>query len=375
VRDEAASGVSGGVVDGETRPVRIGIVGSGWRAEFFARLAALMPDQLTLVGAAVRIPERAEEITRRWHVPGYLSPGELAAKQQPDFVVTSVPWPVNPEVIATLVESGVRVLAETPPAPDEAGLRELWEQVGARRMVQVAEQYLLMPGHAARREIVARGLIGKATSVQVSSTHGYHAVSIIRGLLGVGFEPVRIVASRFTAPLVDPLTRAGWTGDETAKDAATTLATLDFGGASGLYDFTDNQWHNRLRLRRIVIRGSLGEIADDTVVRWAGSETVLRSPIVRSQLGQDLNLDGHDTELLSFEGSVVYRNPLLGLRLMDEEIAIGSLLTATAAWSRDEGPEPYPLDQASQDHLIALAIDRAAESGTPVVTEAGPWTS
>jgi predicted dehydrogenase len=174
-------------------------------------------------------------------------------------------------VVARLVESGVKVLAETPPAPDEAGLRALWEQVGARRMVQVAEQYLLMPGHAARREIVARGVIGRPTSVQVSSTHGYHAVSMIRGLLGVGFEPVRVVASRFTAPLVDPLTRFGWTGDEEPKDAATTLATLDFGGGrSGLYDFTDNQWHNRLRLRRIVIRGSHGEIADDTVVRWAG---------------------------------------------------------------------------------------------------------
>lgn len=356
-----------------TPPVSFGIVGSGWRAEFFVRLAALMPERLTLVGGVVRRPESAELVLRRWHVPAYHSVGDLLARQSPDFVVTSVPWPVNPEVITELVDAGVRVLAETPPAPDEAGLHALWQRVGARRMVQVAEQYLLMPGHAARREIVGRGLIGRPTSVQVSSTHGYHAVSMIRGLLGVGFEPARVSASRFVAPLVDPLTRHGWTDDETAKDAATTLATLDFGGASGLYDFTDNQWHNRLRLRRIVIRGSHGEIADDTVVRWARPRTVLRSEIVRSQLGHDLNLDGHDTEHLAFEGSVVYRNPFLGLRLMDEEIAIGTILTATAAWSRDEGPEPYPLDQACQDHLIALAIDRAAESGAPVVTEPGPW--
>ena len=192
--------------------ITFGIVGSGWRAEFFARLAALMPDRLTLVGAAVRIPERAEEITRRWHVPAYLSPEELAAKQHPDFVVTSVPWPVNPEVIATLVEAKVRVLAETPPAPDEAGLHDLWVRVGERPMVQVAEQYLLMPGHAARREIVARGMIGKPTRPGLVDD-GYHAVSMIRGLLGVGFERARVVASSFTAPLLDPLTRAGWTGE------------------------------------------------------------------------------------------------------------------------------------------------------------------
>jgi predicted dehydrogenase len=355
-------------------PVTFGIVGSGWRAEFFARLAALMPERLTLVGAAVRRPERAEEVAAKWRVATYLSPAELVARQKPDFVISSVPWPVNPEVIGDMVEAGVPVLAETPPAPDDSGLEALWGRVGGRRLVQVAEQYLMMPGHAARREIVRRGLIGSATSVQVSSTHGYHAVSMMRGLLGVGCDlPVRVTAQRFTAPLLDPLSRDGWTQATEPADATTTLATLDFGGASGLYDFTDNQWHNRLRLRRIVIRGSLGEIADDTVVRWAGPETVLTSRISRSQLGHDLNLDGHDTEHFEFAGDVVYRNPFVGLRLMDEEIAIATLLTSMGAWVRDEGPEPYPLAEACQDHHLSLAIDRAAESGAAVVAGVGPW--
>ena len=355
-------------------PTSFGIIGSGWRADFFVRLAALMPDRFTLVGAAVRRPESAQRVAQSWQVPAYLSPQELFAKQNPDFVVTSVSWPANPEVIAAAVAAAVKVLAETPPAPDAAGLRELWARVGERRMVQVAEQYLLMPAHAARREIVERGVIGRPTSVQVSSTHGYHAVSMIRGLLGVNFEPARVTASRFTAPLLDPLTRDGWTGEQTPKDAQTTLATLDFGnGASGLYDFTSNQWHNRLRSRRIVIRASHGELADDTVVRWAAPRTVLRSHLVRSQLGHDLNLDGHDTEHFSFDGEVVYRNPFLGLRLMDEEIAIASILTATAAWAHDEGPEPYPLAQACQDHLISLAIERSAETGERVTTEIEPW--
>jgi predicted dehydrogenase len=350
-----------------------GVVGSGWRAEFFVRLAGLLPDRLTLVGAAVRRPESVEQVGGRWKVPVYLSPQELVDRQHPDFVISSVPWPVNPEVIGTLVEAGVRVLAETPPAPDADGLRDLWARVGSRERVQVAEQYLLMPGHAARRELVARGAIGRPTGVQVSSTHMYHAVSMIRGLLGVGFDPVTVRASRSTAPLLDPLERDAWTDDDTPKQATTTLATLDFGGASGLYDFTDNQWHNRLRSRRIVIRGSHGEIVDDSVVRMAGPRTILRSALVRSQLGYDLNLDGYDTEHIAFDGEVVYRNPFLGLRLMDEEIAIASLLTATGAWARDEGPAPYPLAQGCQDHLIALAVEESAATGGPVVTGVEPW--
>jgi hypothetical protein len=148
---------------------------------------------------------------------------------------------------------------------------------------------------------------------------------------------------------------------------------LDFGGSSGLYDFTDNQWHNQLRLRRILIRGSHGEIADDTVVRLAGERTILKSEILRSQLGYDLNLDGYDTEHISFNGDVLYRNPFLGLRLMDEEIAIASMMTATAAWARGEGPGPYPLADGCQDHLIGLAIEAAAQTGTSVTTAVEPW--
>jgi hypothetical protein len=62
--------------------------------------------------------------------------------------------------------------------------------------------------------------------------------------------------------------------------------------------------------------------------------------VVRQQLGYDLNLDGYDTELIAFGGEPVWRNPFLGHRLMDEEIAIGQLMPATARWATDRGPAP-----------------------------------
>jgi predicted dehydrogenase len=358
----------------------VAIIGSGWRAEFFLRLTSALADRLTLTGTVVRRPEAAERATARWGVPSYLSPSELLARQRPNLVVVAVAWDATPAVIVDVASAGTHVLAETPPAPDETGLRALWTALGpvGTPLVHVAEQYLLMPGHAARREAVQRGLIGTPTSVQVSSTHGYHAVSMIRGLLRttepIGFGPVTVDARRFTAPLVDPLTRDGWTGDPEPHPATTTLAMLDFGdGRSGLYDFTDNQWHNRLRARRIVIRGSHGEIVDDRLLRLAAPETVLTSTITRNQLGHDLNLDGHDTELLSVDGTVLWRNRFLGHRLMDEEIAIATALCQAADWSLDCGPGPYPLAEACQDHLLSLAIDEAAALGTPITTATEPW--
>lgn len=352
--------------------VSVGIVGTGWRAEFFARLAQDLPG-LSLAGFAVRRPESGEKATAQWGVPAYLSPSQLVRGARPDFVVVSVPWATSPAAITELVKLGVPVLGETPPAPDLEGLRSLWQAVGQQRLVQVAEQYLLMPGHVARRELISRGVIGTPTSAHVSSTHGYHAVSMIRGMLGVGFEQVRVSGKAFTAPLVDPITRDGWSGADDEKPAQTTLATLDFGEKHGLYDFTDNQWHNRLRSRRMIIRGSRGEIADDQVVRLVGPEMITTSSLVRSQLGHDLSLAGFDTEHLSFDGEVVYRNPFIGHRLMDEEIAIASMMIATGAWIRDEGPEPYPLAAACQDHLISLAINEAVASGQTIETTREVW--
>lgn len=272
-----------------------------------------------------------------------------------------------------LVAAGVPVLAETPPAPDLAGLRSLWADVGGSGLVQVAEQYLLMPGHAARLELVRAGVLGEPTSVQISSTHLYHAVSLIRGLLGVGHEGAEVSARAFVAPLANPLSPSGWSGDDTPQQLTTTLATIDFGGRMGLYDFTDNQWWNPLRTRRLVVRGSRGELVDDRVIRLVDPTTPVESSLVRRQTGLDLNLEGLDLKHISFDGDVVYRNPFVGSGMSDDDIAVADIVARAGAWAREEGPAPYPLAEACQDHLISLAIEESVRTGRPVVTATEAW--
>jgi hypothetical protein len=209
---------------------------------------------------------------------------------------------------------------------------------------------------------VDSGAIGTPTQVQVSSTQQYHAVALIRGLLAAGRGAVSVRAARFTAPLVSPLSRSGWTDDEEPHPATTTIATLDFGnGRSGVYDFTDQQTRNQLRFRRLTVRGSAGELHNDEVVRMTGPRTLVRTPLVRRQTGYDLDLIGYDTEHISLGSEVLYRNPYPGRRWMDDEIAMATLLERTASWVRGEGPEPYPLAEGAQDQLVALAIEESAD--------------
>jgi len=342
------------------------LVGSGWRAAMFLAVARGLAD-VACVAAVARTP-------RSWEVPVFTSLDECLREHPVDFLLSTTPASVTPVVVAQAVARGVPVLAETPPAPDLEGLRALWSAVGDPGLVQVAEQYPLLPAHAARAALVATGAIGTPTQVQVSSTQHYHAVSLVRSLLGAGRGPVAVRATRFRAPLVDPLSRAGWTDDDVAHETTSTVATLDFGdGRSGLYDFTEHQTRNLLRFRRLTVRGSAGELRDDEVVRMTGPRTLVRTPLVRRQSGHDLDLSGYDTEHITAGSELLYRNPYPGRRWMDEEIAMATLLEAMAAWVHGEGPEPYPLAEGLQDQRLALAIQEAADRDVTVTTAAEAW--
>ena len=343
------------------------LIGSGFRAQMFLKVAREL-GTVGCGGVVVRTP-------RPLDVPTFTSLDECLRQLRVDFVLTATPRSVTPSIIAEAVDRGLPVLAETPPAADLDGLRALWSAVGGSGLVQVAEQYLMMPSHAARAALVATGAIGTPTQVHVSSTQQYHAVSLIRGLLGAGLGPVSVRATRFVAPLVSPLSRAGWTDDEEAHPTTTTIATLDFGeGRSGVYDFTEQQTRNLLRFRRLLVRGSAGELQDDEVVRMAGPRTLVRSPLVRRQTGYDLDLIGYDTEHISLGSEVLYRNPYPGHRWMDDEIAVATLLERMADWVRGNGPEPYPLAEGVQDQQIALAIEESADRDATVTTTREAWS-
>jgi len=355
-----------------SNPVRYAVVGTGWRSDFLIRMAQAAPDRLEVVAVMAHSDASAERSAARWSVPVVRSLGEVMASR-PDFVVAAVSWPAMPSVVTELVELGAHVLAETPPAPTAQGLRDLWAAVGESGRVQVAEQYMLMPGHASRLSIVRSGAIGAATAVQVASTHLYHATSIMRSLLDVGMADAVVNARTFSAPLSDPLTFDGWVADPAPTPKTTTIATLDFGdGRMGLYDFVDNQWWNPLLARRIVIRGERGEIVDDTVTRLT-DEGVIVSPISYRRTGVDMNLEGNEVVSASFEGRLVYRNPWVGTRLSEDDIAVASLLEATGQWARGAAAGPYSLADACQDHLLGLAIEESARTSADVRVTREVW--
>lgn len=357
----------------EQGPIRYGVVGSGYRTQAFVQLAAQMPERFTLAGVVTRSESRAEEIVEQWQVPAATDLDTFLQRHPVDFMITSTPFAVTPELIKELVGRRIPVVAETPPAPDVEGLRALWQAVGSSGLVQVAEQYPFAPGNAARRALLDTGALGTITWAYLSSTQTYHAAALVRQMLGVGFEPASISAQVFQLPVVDPQTRAGWADDLSPQTRKTTLATYDFGDRIGVYDYTDNQVRNPIRGNRMVVRGTHGELVDDHLTRLAAPQQPLRSELSRWQTGDYLSFEVRDLYQIGDGAQVLYQNPYFGCRLSEEEIAIATLLERAGHWVRDGGDPPYPLAQACQDQLLALAVAESGKTGAPVQIGPEPW--
>jgi len=348
------------------------VVGAGWRTDFFLRVAAALP-QMKICGVVARSETRAKEVESDWGVPCFASIADLIQNTRPSFVVASVSAEVMPQVCIELAEHTVPILAETPPATDLEGLVSLYQQVsksGAR--IQVAEQYWAQPLHAARQAVVDSDILGPINQVNLSVCHGYHAMSLIRRLLGVDFEPARIRGQRFTSRVVAGPDRSGPPSEQRVVDVETDFASLDFGDRIGFYEFCLPQYRSWIRGQRVCIRGERGEIIDDRVTYLKDEVTPISARLVRHEAGRNGNLEGLHLKAIQFQDDWVYRNPVPPARLSDEEIAVAQCLLDMQRFV-EEGRSFYSLEEASQDQYLALACTTAVETGDTVQTEAQMW--
>ncbi len=353
--------------------INLSVIGAGWRAEFFFRIARELPSLFNISGVMTRSRERSEAVGESWGLRTFDTIDGLLS-QSPEFVVVSIPRGAAPGVITDLVSRGVPVLTETPPGPDVESLAALNRLVDAGAKIQVAEQYHLQPLHAARIRIAASGLLGKVSEVQVSTCHDYHAVSLMRKLLGIRFENARISAFRFTSPIAAGPGRNGPPFEDKTENSVQTIASLDFGDRLGIYDFTASQYFSWIRALRCLVRGDRGEINDLTVRYLKDFKTPYEDTLRRMDAGQNGNLEGYYHKGIITGSEWVYENPYKPARFTDDEIAVASCLEKMAAYARG-GEQFYSLAEASQDHYLTLMIGQAVKTGGAVITESQPWSS
>ncbi len=356
-----------------SEPIPFGVIGAGWRAEFFVRIARALPERFRLTAVAVRDPGKRAEFARRCNVPTVADVDALT-QQRPAFVLVSVPSQVSPDFLCELAGIGMPALGETPPAATLDALLSLFARLGHDAPVQIAEQYPFQPFHAARLSLAAGGQLGDVSQAQVSVAHGYHGVVLLRRLLGVRFEPASIRAMTFHAPATSGPGRDGPPTRETIGTSTQRIAWMQFGDKLGVYDFDFDQYMSWIRSNRMLVRGVRGEIANLTVRTLADYTTPLATELRRWDTGHDGNLEGYDHRGITLGDRWLYRNPFPGARLSDDEIA-GATCLAKMRTFVETGEAFYGLAEASQDHYLGLCIDAAAQSGEKVVTTTQPWAT
>ncbi|MFL6516728.1 MAG: Gfo/Idh/MocA family oxidoreductase, partial [Bacillus sp. (in: firmicutes)] len=215
------------------------IGGASFRAQYYLRIAQALPDQFRVCGMVVRDQAKGQLLEQKWNISTYRNLAQLLENENPDFVVVSVSGSAVPEYLLQLGELGIPTLAETPPASSIEELVALHEKLTCKgAKVQVAEQYHLHPIQEARLSIIHSGRLGNVTQATVSISHFYHGVSLMRKMLGIGFEAATIRGMRFEAPIMAGPDRSGAPKEEKIIMAERDLVWLEFEQKLGIYDFT-----------------------------------------------------------------------------------------------------------------------------------------
>jgi predicted dehydrogenase len=355
--------------------IRYAIIGGGFRAGFYLRVALEVPQLFEVCGIATSIPERTVKLRTLMGVKAYKDVEELLRKETPEFLVVCTQRSPNTlvEPMEALVPLGLPILLETPAAWNIERLFHIYEVCRGRK-VQIAEQLHVQPETAARIKIARSGLLGTISHVELSFQHTYHCMNILRRFFALKYENAEIYAKRYRNPVVQGYMRGGISETEKLVEENREFALLDFNGKLGIYDYEDNQVRSYVRSEHIAVRGERGEISDRRV-SWLETQKDFRSyTYERLYSGSQTSLEGFYFRGLMGGGQWLFRNPYDHAHFADDDIAVASMLEKMAVYVR--GGESFSsVAEACQDQYLSLMIEKSAIEGRPVITETQPWAA
>ena len=351
------------------KPLSFVIVGSGWRAMLYIRIALRYPQCFRLCCLLCRTQEKAERIHKEYGIPA-TTDVQVCEDACPDIIVVAVDRASKFEVTKQWLAKGYAVLSETPAAGTADELEELWalSRKGAR--LQIAEQYIRYPLIAARLRAIDRGLLGDPYAVELSLAHDYHAASLIRHMLRCGpgtagspFPAVKLWGKAYEFPVEETGSRFGSITDGSVRQGRRVRVTLEFdNGKAAFYDFDSVQYHSAIRVRHISVQGQRGEWYD-TVLRYTDASHRPVREELKAWLDPAYEML-HTPQLLELSRTW---SPEVHMEPLQDEYAVAALMLDMRAFL-DRGREGYPLSEALENTYTWLLMDEAAKRPGQVIT-------
>ena len=317
--------------------IRFAVIGSGWRSLFYVRIARALPDMFELTALLCRGQEKAYRIQKEYGIHTTTSEDEVIVSK-PDFVVSAVNKSSMSDVVRYWVAKGIPVLSETPAGLDIDTLKAIRQDVENGARIQVAEQYFLYPSIKAVIDECKSGTIGEPVSLTISAMHDYHAASVIRRMLDTGLEDVTVTGKTFSMKVTDTRTRYEVLTEGRVVEKEEKHLIMEYAdGKTAFYDFMSDQYRSPIRNRYINLRGTRGEIINDTVYY-----------LDKDNLAACKKLD--------------ITNPYGYAGLSEDEAAITGILLGMKEYV-DKGKEVYPMNEALYDAYMGILMCEAGKPG------------
>ncbi len=359
---------------------RFVIIGSGWRAQYYIRVAKALPDLFELCMMYCRSEEKAESMRFLHGIPVTTSEDECVSAK-PDFVVSAVSKAAGPETAIRWMKKGFTVLCKTPAAQDTETLNKLWELDQQARKFVVAEQYSLYPVYGSLIGLVKSGIIGRVNSLNISLAHEYHGASLMRAILGISPDTAfRVSAKTYEFPVTETRNRTEEIKDGRIAVKKRTVSAFEFeNGQAAFYDFDSEQYHSKIRRNSYKIEGERGEILDNRVVYLDQENDAAESDLKVDTRFIERDFQNPNPEFyeevtgIFFQGQQLYKPPFGLCGLSQDETAIAQMMKKTAEYARGISKPPYPLKDALQDAYMAILMKASEKTGKPVSSEHQIW--
>lgn len=356
------------------RKIKFGLIGSGWRAEFYMRIAQQIPDIFELTGVVTGNVKKSVALVKEYNVNIVITLEELE-ETSPEFVVLCIKRGFVPENLEILFKKQIPILCETPPAESVHELNELWKMYDKYKpKIQMAEQFIFQPYYTALNKIICQGKLGEIQNLSMGMLHGYHGISIIRRFLNIQYENCIISGKRHWFDVTDTYSREGRIFDGAIKKQSRDRITLEFENKIVFYDFScPVQYHSFIRTSHFNIQGTRGEIDDRTIRYLTANNNPVQQDLNRIDLGvygiQDWSHYG-----IMLGDEILYLNPFEHARLNDDEIALATSIYKMREYLED-GKEFYSLKDGIQDMYLSLKMEEALENPmSNIITETQMWS-
>lgn len=344
------------------------IVGSGYRAEYFGRVAATYP-KLFRAMFFCRSEEKAALMMQRTGAQASVSLEECLSFK-PDFAVIAVDRGHVADTAEDWLAMGYPVVTETPVGDTPEKLDRLWRWGQSGAKIVCCEQYHRYPILAAGLKAIEECKIGAPSSAYISLLHDYHAFSLLRKALGIKLgEGYTLRASRQINPVTVTDSRYGAILDGSTLQAERDTAHIAFAsGQEAIYDFCPVQYRSFIRSRHFTVRGDRGEWNDTVILSLSRQNNPERTYLL-PEIPEKYRV--LDTQALR-DARRNWKAELAPDTVQDE-FAIASILLDMDEYLSG-GPSPYSLEEALEDAWFWLLLSRAVQTPwQPIQSPALPW--